>query len=341
MAAGLFLVLALLLSGCLKYDLMLLVNEDDTMDGTLIVAVAREFAVGEDIFGQSGDPTPSQGSVTKEAYEDADYIGSRYIFSGVPISEIDAFSSDNSTRFSLAHDGDEYVLDANLNFSLGGTEALPTDGSFSALVAITFPGAVIESNGTVDGNTVTWTQLRPGAENPLTARASAIANGQAGGPLDSGIAWWVWAIGAAGALAVAGIIAAVVLSRRRAKKTANASAETGRWQGHHQAGYDQYGNWVGAPGDGQQSGYYDSGQPGGYDSYYGTYGDAAYGEGAYGDSTYGDATLGGSYGDSYGGPPGTEPYPQAAQPHGGYSGQTVVSGREATPPPEWSSRPTS
>ncbi|MEJ7702902.1 MAG: hypothetical protein WKF47_04235 [Geodermatophilaceae bacterium] len=266
------------LSGCLKYDLMLLVNEDDTMDGTLIVAVAREFAVGEDIFGQSGDPTPSQGSVTKEAYEDADYIGSRYIFSGVPISEIDAFSSDNSTRFSLTHEGDEYVLDASLNFSLGGTESLPTDGSFSALVAITFPGAVIESNGTVDGNTVTWTQLRPGAENPLTARASAIANGQAGSPLDSGIAWWIWAVGAAGALAVAGIIAAVVLRRRRAAKAAKASAETGTWQAQQQGGYDEHGNWVGTPGNGQQSGYYDSGQAGGYDSYYGTYGDGAYGD---------------------------------------------------------------
>ncbi|MDQ3054917.1 MAG: hypothetical protein M3R66_14190, partial [Actinomycetota bacterium] len=89
--------MAVLLSGCLKYDLTLMVNDDDTLDGTLIVAVAREFTVGEDVLGRSGELTPSQGTVTKEAYEDADYIGSRYVISGVPISEIDALSSDSST----------------------------------------------------------------------------------------------------------------------------------------------------------------------------------------------------------------------------------------------------
>lgn len=334
MRACLLLGLAVLLSGCLKYDLNLLVNEDDTLDGTLIVAVAREFAAGEDISRQSDELSPSEGTVTKEPYEDADYVGSRYVISGVPISEIDALSSDSSTRFSLTHVGDEYLLDATVNFNLGGADSVPTDSTFTAMVSFTFPGEVLESNGTSDGNTVVWTQLRPDADNSLTARASAVANGEAGNPLDSGIAWWIWALGAAGVLAVAGIIAAIVARKRRAAKTA---AATQAWQGEQQeGGYDAYGNWNPAPGY-QQPGYYDSGQDGGSDSYYDTPDydtpDGTYG-GAYGDS------YGGSYGDTYGGPPGTEPYPKIDQPYGGYSGQTVVKPPGHPPPPHgWSSGP--
>lgn len=333
--AGLLLGLAVLLSGCLKYDLALIVNEDDTMDGTLIVAVAREFAVGEDVFGQSGELTPSQGSVTKEAYEDADYIGSRYVISGVPISEIDALATDNSTRFSLTHEGDEYVLDASLNFNLGGSDSIPTDGSFTAMVAMTFPGAVLESNGTIDGNSVVWTQLRPDAANSLTARASAVANGAAGGPFDSGTPWWVWVLGGVGLLALAALIAAIVLRKRRAAKTARAAQATvGTRPSEQQGWYDEYGTWVPAPGSEGQSSYYDSGQDDGYDSYYGTYG------GSYGDSYAGGDAYDGAYGESYGGVPGPEPYPQVGQPHGGFSGQTVVSRPDDSPPPSaWSPRP--
>ncbi|CAN5360562.1 hypothetical protein BH24ACT9_BH24ACT9_15390 [soil metagenome] len=336
--AGLLLALAVLLSGCLKYDLMLVVTEDDTMDGSLIVAVAREFAAGQDIFGQSGGLTPSQGTIAKEAYEDADYVGSRYIISGVPISEIDVLSSDSSTRFSLTHQGEEYLLDASLDFNLSGTDSVPTDGSFTAMVSITFPGEVLESNGAIEGNSVVWTQLRPDAENSLTARASAVANGQAGSSSESGIAWWIWALCAAALLAAAGIVTWLVLRGRRAAASARAAqAGTAVAPGPEQQGwYDAYGAWIPAPGYGEKSGY--SGHDGGYESYHGTYGDPWAGDpvatGPYGDSYAGPS------GDTYGGPPGTAPYPQVAPPSAGYSGQTVVSppGQPALPQP-WSPRP--
>lgn len=316
---SLFLGLVLLLSGCIKYDLMLQVNEDDTMDGTLIVAVAREFAVGEDVFGQSGDITPSQGSVTKQPYEDADYLGSRYVISGVPISEIDALSTDSSTRFSLTREGDEYRLDASLTFNVGGSEAVPNDNNFTAMVAITFPGAVLESNGVIEGNTVVWTQLRPSTENSLTARASALPNGAAGSSTDSGTPWWIWLLVGVGALLVAGIIAAVWLRRRRAAKATAAASAQPPWPGQQPGFYDEYGSWVGAPVAGQQSGYYDSGQEGGYGSYYGSDADPPGGPADY---------PSGAYGDTYGGPP-----------SGGYSGQTVVGHPDTSEPPNgWTVR---
>ncbi len=336
-----FFGLALVLSGCLKYDLTLVVSQDDTLDGTLIVAVAREFAVGEDIFGQSGDPTPSQGTVTKEAYEDADYVGSRYVISGVPISEIDALSADSSTRFSLTHEGDEYLLDASLDFNLGNTDAVPLD-SFTAIVSMTFPGAVTESNGTIQGNTVVWTQLRPDADNTLTARASAIGNGEAGSASDSGIGWWIWALGGVGLLLAGGLVALLLRGRRHAAASAaaaQAASATHTWP--EQPGtYDEHGTWAPPQGHEHESGYYDSGHDGGYDPYYGTpegtYGDQS--DQAYPRDSYGGG-YGTSYGGVYGGPPGTLAYPQTPPPHGGSTGhivrgQTVRGTPDNTAPPK-------
>ncbi|MBA3369250.1 MAG: hypothetical protein H0T99_11385 [Geodermatophilaceae bacterium] len=344
LCVSLFLGLAVVLSGCLKYDLTLVVSEDDTLDGILIVAVAREFAVGQDIFGQSGELTPSQGSVTKEAYEDADYVGSRYVISGVPISEIDALSSDSNTRFALTHEGDEYLLDASLDFNLAGTDTVPTGNSFTAMVSMTFPGAVIESNGTIQGNTVVWTQLRPDADNTLTARASAIANGEAGSSSDSGIAWWIWALGGVGLLLVAALVTVLLLGRRRAavsSAAAQAPSATHTWPGQP-GGYAEHGPWVPQQGYGHESGYDSAGQGDGYDSYYGapegTYGDPYSGQ-AHPHDSYGEG-YGTSYGEAHGGPPGTLAYPQTAPPHGDNSGQPVGGAPDnASPPQGWSPRP--
>lgn len=346
--AGLLLGLVMVLSGCLKYDLALVVSEDDTLDGTMIVAIAREFAVGEEALGRTGDITTSQGSVTKEPYEDADYVGSRFVLSGVPISEIDALATDGSSQFSLTREGEEFVLDATLDFNLGGSESIPTGSSFTAMVSFTFPGAVLESNGEINGNTVAWTELSPDTANSLTARASAVPNGQAASAPGSATPWWVWVLVGVGVLLVLGIIAAFILRRRRARN-AESLASTAGWPVQQQGAYNEYGIWVPAAVYGQQSGYHDSGQEGGYGSYYGTYGETPSGSYDYPqDRSYGD-TYGGSRADTYGGPPGTEPqpqfgyqagYPQSGFPNGNYTGQTVVGQPEAPqPPPAWTVRP--
>ncbi|MDQ4038207.1 MAG: hypothetical protein M3313_07635, partial [Actinomycetota bacterium] len=303
--AGLLVGLVLLLSGCLKYDLTLVVSEDDTLDGTMIVAIAREFAVGEEALGRTGDITTSQGSVIKEPYEDADYVGSRFVLSGVPISEIDALATDGSSQFSLTRDGDQFVLDANLDFNLAGSESVPTGSSFTAMVSFSFPGAVLESNGEINGNTVAWTELSPDTANSLTARASAVPNGQATSSPGSATPWWLWALVGVGVLLVLSIIAAFL---RRSGRVARAAAQAGPqgWPGQQPGAYNEYGVWVPATVDGQQSGYHDSGQEGGYGSYYGTYGDTPSGAYDYPQAgSYGDP-YGGAGADTYGGPAGTE-----------------------------------
>ncbi len=315
MRVGLFFGVLLLLSGCLKYDLALVVSDDDTMDGTLIVAVAREFAAGQDILGQTGDVTTSIGTVTKEAYEDADYIGSRYIISGVPISEIDSLSTDSSTQFSLTHEGQEYVLDASLNFNLATTDAVPSSASFTAMVSFTFPGAVTESNGAIDGNTVVWSALLPDAENSLTARASAVSNGQAVGPTESGIPEWIWAVGGAGVLLLLMVLVLLLLLLLRKRRSSKATDALGAWPPQQSGPYGEYGNGPPATGYGQQSGYYDSGLPDDDGSYYGTYGETPSGSSDY--------RSGGTTAYTYRGRSATAPvphlgYPQSDYPQSGY-----------------------
>lgn len=348
--------LVLILSGCLKYDLTLEVSEDDTLSGTMIVAIAREFAVGEQALGRTGDITTTEGSVTKEPYEDADYVGSRFILNDIPISEIGALATDGSSEFTLTREGDEFVLDASLDFNLGGSDSIPTGSSFTAMVSFTFPGAVLESNGAISGNTVAWTELVPDAANSLTARASAVANGQAGETASSRTPWWVWALTGVGGLLVLGIGAMFILRRRRAATSAALVTPQG-WPTQQQGAYNEYGVWVPAAVYGQQSGYHDSGQEGGYGSYYGTYGETPSGSDDYTHGRSAPDTYDGGRADTYGGPPGTQPqppYPQAGYPQGGYPqtgylqtgypqgsypGQEI--GNPDPPPHAWTVRPPS
>lgn len=307
--------LVLLLSGCLKYDLRVLVNEDDTMDGVLIFAVAREFAVGSDIFGQSAVLTPSSGSIAREAYEDEEYVGTKYTLTGVPISELNVLSTDGSTDYSLTRQGDEFVLDARLAFNIGSQDVPAATTNFSALIAFTFPGAVLESNGAVDGNTVTWGDLRADATNELTARASAIENGAAG-DTGGGVPWWAWVAGGVVLLAAIGAVVALLLRRRRSAAAAAGPGST--------PAVDQYGSPI---------------PPNAYghpytDPAYGSYQSTPYDVSPYQNAPYESEPYDGSPYDSgydylYG--PQTDVTP--IETPGQYSGQTVLSPPASGPAP--------
>lgn len=310
--------LVLLLSGCLKYDLRVLVNEDDTMDGVLIFAVARDFALGSDIFAQSVELTPSSGSIARERYEDEDYVGTKYTLTGVPISELNVLSSDASTDYSLTRQGDEFVLDARLSFNIGSQDVPAATTNFTALIAFTFPGEVLESNGSMDGNTVTWADLRADAANELTARASAIENGAAG-DTGGGLPWWAWVAGGVVLLAAIGAVVALLLRRRR-------SAAAGPVP---PAGVDQYGspvppNAYGYPHTDPAYGSYQS------TPYQSTpYQSAPYDGSPYDSSPYDSSPYDSGYDYLYA--PQTDVTP--VEEPGQYSGETVLSRPASGPPP--------
>ena len=172
-------VTALALSGCIKLDMDLTVSGDDTVSGAVIFAIDDSFADlpgvdPKDLFdGTSPVDQPSAGSVREESYEADGKVGTRLVFEGVPIEEFSQGEGEDALR--ITRQGETYVVTGSLDLT-GDETAAGADGADGAdgtagetppvdlgaitdaevRVAITFPGAVISSNGDVDGNTVVW-----------------------------------------------------------------------------------------------------------------------------------------------------------------------------------------
>jgi hypothetical protein len=210
------LTLALLvtLSACFKLDMKMQLQSDNTVDGSVIIAVARDQAEllgGEDALRESlqseesgiFSDAPTQGTYEQRDYEDADWIGTEGVFNDVPIDE---FGAGDSGDLSITREGDDFVVNGSMDLSSGNddasTQALLDTADLQ--ISITFPGDVGESNGEVDGNTVTW-QPTPGEVLDISARGSAV----------SGTNWTlIAAIAALAALVVIGVVLLIVLRRR-------------------------------------------------------------------------------------------------------------------------------
>lgn len=208
-------MLAVALTGCMKLDMNLELQSDDTIDGTMVVAVSRELAElsgtdPEELSEQlreealSGDDMP-EGS-TVEPYEDEDFIGSEVTFDGAPL---DAFGGEDQT-LSIRRDGDEFVVAGSMDLSTASTEGLDLTQGVDVKIAISFPGAVAEHDGELDGTTVTWI-AEPGEVTPINARGAAEAG--ALGALAGSLLYVV--IGAVVLVVVLVVVLLVVRSRRR------------------------------------------------------------------------------------------------------------------------------
>src|SRR3954447_2315223 len=150
---------AVLLSACFKLDMQIELQSDDTVDGSIILAVARDQAQllgGEDALRQSlqsqeggiFSDAPEQGTFEQRDYEDADWIGTESVFSGVPIDE---FGSGDTGDLSITRDGDEFVVEGSMDLS-SDTQDTTTQSlldSADLQISITFPGGVTETNGHV------------------------------------------------------------------------------------------------------------------------------------------------------------------------------------------------
>jgi hypothetical protein len=169
-------VTALALSGCIKLDMDLAVSSDDTVSGAVIFALDDSFADlpgvdPKDLFeGTSPVDQPSAGSVREEPYEADGKVGTRVVFDDVPIEEFSQGEGEDALR--ITRQGETYVVTGSLDLT-GDEAAAGADGADGTAgdtppvdlgaitdaevrVAITFPGAVVSSNGAVDGNTVVW-----------------------------------------------------------------------------------------------------------------------------------------------------------------------------------------
>jgi hypothetical protein len=221
---GAFAVLAVLLSACIKLDMNLTVNSDDTVDGTIIFALNKQLIElsgqsADDLLGDSGPiPTDAEGVSTKP-YEDDEFQGQEVTLDGVPLAQ---FNEENNDEDSLRiqHQGDTYVVSGALDLSSAGTSGATGVSGFPGAdeifksaqmkLAITFPGPVSGSNGTIDGNTVTWIP-KVGERLELHAVASA-----SGGSSNSTL-WILLAVGAV--VIIAAIVVGIMATRRRSAQT--------------------------------------------------------------------------------------------------------------------------
>jgi hypothetical protein len=222
----------LLLAGCMQLTMGLTVNPDDTIDGQLLLTAdksvlengGRTAAQG---FADMRKNIPAMPAGPEEVYEDADRYGTRITYHGTPLAEF------TTQSIKLVKDGGTYRFTLSLDPQLYGSTPATTAQSradflkaMEFAIQVTFPGTVIDSNGSAVGRTVTW-KIKSGQDKPTQLIATAaIAGGTpalsgTGTKSGSAVPWLLIADGAA-VLAVMAV--AVLLLMRRSGPPATAEA---------------------------------------------------------------------------------------------------------------------
>jgi len=206
---GAFVALVFLMTGCIKLNMNLGIDSDNTVSGTVEIGVQKDLIdlTGqnvEDLLGRDA-PLPSNApGVTVEPFDDGEFAGRQFILEDVPIEEFNSggiVGASGATGASgptggagageslqIAREGDTFVVTGVLDLSsalsgvtgpLAGTSGARFFESADIRIAITFPGEVLEApGGEIDGNTVTYL---PEFDERLeiNATGSAVDNGEA------------------------------------------------------------------------------------------------------------------------------------------------------------------
>lgn len=211
-------VAALALSGCIKMDMDLGVQSDNTVDGTVIFGVSKQLAAlpGFDANDLNSGPveSPKAGHVTTKKYDDGTWVGTQMDFTDVPLSE---FGASQAGDLSITREGDEFKVSGSMDLSEDSSGEDPSGMDMAALASsaeirlrLTFPGEVVSSNGTVDGNSVTWTP-KFGEKAEITAVAKATGGGSS--------MTWLLVGGLLAALALVGGFLFVTMRRKGTAST--------------------------------------------------------------------------------------------------------------------------
>jgi hypothetical protein len=209
--------IALLLAGCVKVDMDLEISPDNTVSGQAILAVDQSVV---ELSGQSADElfrdldlSDLPEGATVEPYEGDGFVGQQVNFDDVALSEFTGGETLGASgeELSITRVGDEFHVAGRLDMSgtefSGGQVPQQLLDTMEFRIAITFPGPVESSTGSVDGNTVTW-EPRIGQNTEIRAVASAIPSG--------GSPWLLIALVAAAALVLAAVLFLLVGRKRAA-----------------------------------------------------------------------------------------------------------------------------
>jgi hypothetical protein len=225
--------LLLTLSGCVKLDMDLAIHSDDTVDGTIILAVDKSLLtitgqgqqqLRDQLEKQGPFPVsdrPKRGKFSQHPYDKDGKIGEAYVFSGVPLEE---FGKGSSTGLNITHKGDRYFMTGQLDLSRDSATGVPgqlavrSDATADVRIRLTFPGDVIRSNGEIDGRSVTW-HPKLGDTTTLTAEAHATSATPLKFLIGGGVAGLL--------LIICLVVLLLVLRRRRRSRSSYAGPSPG------------------------------------------------------------------------------------------------------------------
>lgn len=159
-------------------DADLTLSADDTFSGQIVVGYSDEVmdelgTTPDEMVEAFGDETALSARFPTEPYSRDGYTGYRHFVEDMPIEDLADIA-----EVDVERTGDEFVVTGELAHQ--GLEDLGSDPDgaemFSDLyyrMAITFPGPVGQTNGTVEGTTVTW-ESTAGEVQEMTAIGSAL-----------------------------------------------------------------------------------------------------------------------------------------------------------------------
>lgn len=165
----------LLMTGCMKIEIDVSVHEDDTVSGTVVMAISKQVTRASEIVEQMRAAVQTSDQVKVEPYEDDGHLGYRVTYDRVSLTQFNRGTSvptGRATGPGLRRDGDFFVLGEPNAAIDPALEELPIQPIYR--MKLTFPGAVVESNGTANGNAVEWNDMSVAPYAKAHARGSLL-----------------------------------------------------------------------------------------------------------------------------------------------------------------------
>jgi len=232
-AAGLLLVTT---SACVRAVAEFDVTTDDTVSGSLVVAVSDQAIesltaetdqtanmlvdwITEQTKGSFG---PMMPGARAEAYHQDGYQGTKLVFDGLDIADFGRGPA--GVDLVLTHDEGQFQLAGRITLPtadefLGGAASLVGQrlaDQATMTVTFTFPGPVTATDGAASGNSVTW-DLKLGQTTQINAQAK-----------ESAFPWLlVGIVGGGGVVLVILLVALAILLRKRSKAVTPAPSPQG------------------------------------------------------------------------------------------------------------------
>lgn len=190
-----------LLGGCARVRTALALQPDDTVTGEIVLATP-ESSPGD--TGPTVTLPPALASAVDVApYRQEGYTGSVLTFSGLTFDQVGSLSSamgpaGSTVRFALRRSGGRVLVTGAVDLTTVSVDRADFQ------LKMSFPGQIVETNGEIDGSTVSWT-FTPGKAADVSA---VVAYADPGAPSVLN-----WTLGLAGVVALVAL-AVVLLARR-------------------------------------------------------------------------------------------------------------------------------